>query len=118
MEFENFSEWKKKLKELSEIYPVLVEGKRDLSAMKRLGIRNVITLAGKRFTDIPDLMEGRFSGAILLYDLDPQGERINSKIKRLLSSQGFKVIEIFREYLRTAGIIHIEELSEVEYGKD
>ena len=115
MVFKSFSEWVRALRETSRSYPVLVEGKRDVQALRRLGIRNVISLSGRRFADIPDLLEGKFEGAVLLFDLDPQGERINEKISKLLRSQGFLVIEDFREYLRGAGIIHIEEL--LEYGK-
>lgn len=118
MDFESFGDWVKKLRELSQRYPVLVEGKNDLKALRRYGIRNVLTLSGKRFADLPDLLEPVADGVILLYDLDPHGERINSKVKELLSSQGFLVIEDFREYLRGAGIIHIEEIVEVRDGKD
>lgn len=111
MKFRDLSHWKEELRETSRKYAVLVEGKRDLQALKSLGIYNVIPLSGKRFAEIPDLLEGKFEGAILLYDLDAQGEKINSKVKKLLSSQGFHTLEDFREYLRIEGIIHIEELS-------
>ncbi len=117
MDFRSLSEWANKLRELSHRYPVLVEGKNDVRALRKYGIKNVITLSGKRFADLPDLIETRSEGAILLYDLDPHGERINRKVKELLSSQGFLVIEDFREYLREAGIIHIEELAEGRHGK-
>ncbi len=115
MAFKGFSRWIRSLRETSENYPVLVEGKRDVSALRKFGIRNVISLSGRRFADIPDLLEGKTEGAVLLFDLDPHGERINEKISKLLRSQGFIVIEDFREELREAGIIHIEELG--EYGK-
>ena len=115
MVFKDFSDWLRSLREISRTYPVLVEGKRDVQALKRLGVNNVISLSGKRFADIPDLLEGKFEGAVLLFDLDPEGERIKEKISKLLRSQGFLAIKDFREYLREAGIIHIEELR--EYGK-
>ena len=115
MTFRDLSDWVKSLKEVSRDYPILVEGRRDVLALKRFGIKNVMSLSGRRFADIPDLLEGRTEGAILLFDLDPHGERINGKISKLLKSQGFFVIEDFREFLREAGIIHIEELG--EYGK-
>jgi len=117
MDFRNFSDWIDRLRELSKKYPILVEGKNDVRALRRYGIDNVIPLSGKRFSDIPDILEFSSEGAILLYDLDPHGERINRKVKDLIRSQGFKAIEDFREYLREAGIIHIEELSEAGYGK-
>ncbi len=110
MDFKSLPDWLGKLREHSKRYPVLVEGKRDEEALKRYRIRNIISLSGKRFADLPDILEGRWEGAILLYDLDEHGERINRKVGELLRSQGFEVIEDFREYLREAGIIHIEEL--------
>ncbi len=88
----------------------MVEGKRDKEALLRIGVSNVLTLGGRRIADLPDLLEGRTQGVILLYDLDKQGERITEKVKKSLREQGFHVIEVFREYLREAGIIHIEEL--------
>ncbi|MDQ7082515.1 MAG: toprim domain-containing protein [Aquificota bacterium] len=110
MDFKSLPDWLGKLREHSEVYPVLVEGKRDVGALRKYGIKNIIPLSGKRFADLPDILEDRWEGAILLYDLDEQGERINRRVGELLRSQGFRVIEDFREYLREAGIIHIEEL--------
>ena len=116
MSFKNLSQWAKSLRDISQDFPVLVEGKRDREALNRLGVKNVITLAGKRLADIPDLLESHYGGAVLLYDLDAKGEDINEKVKELLLSQGFLVIEEFREYLREVGIIHIEELKGKSHG--
>ncbi len=118
MTFRSMADWLSKLREVSERYPVLVEGKRDVRTLNRLGIRNVIPLSGRRYADVVDLLETRAPGAVLLYDLDPHGERISRRMKELLRSQGFVVLEEFREYLRGKGIIHIEDLSEVGDGKD
>ncbi len=118
MEFKDFKDWIKKLKESSKYKPVLVEGKRDVQALKRYGIKNVYTIAGKRFSDIPDMFEDKFEEIILLFDLDEHGERINEKVKKLLLSQGFKVCEDFREFLKKQGIIHIEDIWSESHGKD
>ena len=56
------------------------------------------------------MLEGKANKVILLFDLDDHGERINKKIKELLSSQGFEVVEDFRNFLRELNIIHIEDL--------
>ncbi len=110
MRFKNFADWLKKLKSHSRNLVILVEGKRDVQALKKYGIRNIMDLSGKRFADIPDLLEGKYSGVILLFDLDEKGERINSNIGKILRSQGFEVREDFREFLRGEGIRNIEEL--------
>ncbi len=118
MEFRCFKDWLEELKKISKIYPVLVEGKRDVEALKRLGVTNTIDLSGKRYADIVDILEKKAQGAVILYDLDPHGERISKKISELLRSQGFKVFLDFRDYLKEKGIIHIEDLYRLSYGKD
>jgi len=57
------------------------------------------------------MLEGKWDKVILLFDLDPHGERINTKMKELLASQGFLVDENFRNFLKKWNIIHIEEIN-------
>ncbi|MFN3813140.1 MAG: toprim domain-containing protein [Aquificaceae bacterium] len=99
------------LRKASEGRAVLVEGKRDLKALKSLGVKNVYTIAGKRLTDLPDLLED-FKEVILLFDLDTHGERINTRVRNILSPQGYILIEEFRERLGYIGILFVEELYE------
>jgi len=101
--------WIQRLREASKDRAVLVEGKRDKQALSKLGIKNVFTLEGKRFADLPDLLEG-YSEVILLFDLDKHGERIKEKVKTLLGSQGYILIEEFREELRAMGILYVEDI--------
>lgn len=101
-----------RLRQASKESAVLVEGKRDREALQRYGIRHIFTLESKRFTDLPDLLEG-FEKVILLFDLDKQGERIEKKVKEILSREGYILIEDFREELRALGITFVEEI----YGK-
>ncbi len=102
-------EWIKKLREASKDKAVLVEGKRDKRALSKFGVRNIFTLEGKRLSDLPDLLEG-YSEVILLLDLDKHGERIKEKVKTILESQGYILIEELREELRSMGIIHVEDI--------
>ncbi len=112
--FKDFKEWVRELRRRSREFIVLVEGKRDILALRKYGIRNIMDLSGKRFADIPDMLEGKTRGVILLFDLDDAGERINSNMKEILSSQGFEVDEDFREYLREMGVENVEDIK--EYG--
>ncbi len=73
MSFKDLSEWFRKLREASETYPVLVEGRRDAQALKRFGVRNVITLSGKRFADVADLLEERAEGVFCSAISIPRG---------------------------------------------
>ena len=110
MKFENLKDWIKKLKEIQEEAIILVEGKNDKRALLRFSIKNVLDLSGKRYADILDMLENKTEKVVLLFDLDSHGERINSKMKDLLTSQGFEVIEDFRNFLKELNIIHIEDL--------
>ncbi|MCS6957793.1 MAG: toprim domain-containing protein [Aquificaceae bacterium] len=102
-------EWMDRLRNASKDSAVLVEGKRDKRALQKYGIKNIITLEGKRFTELPDLLEG-FSRVILLFDLDKHGERIKEKVKEILTKQGYILIEEFREELRHMGINFVEDI--------
>ncbi|WP_340690628.1 toprim domain-containing protein [Hydrogenobacter thermophilus] len=99
------------LREASKDRAVLVEGKRDRESLIKLGIKNVFTLGGKRFADLPDMLED-FSEVILLFDLDKHGERINRKVRDILSTQGYILIEDFRERMRGLNLLFVEELYE------
>ncbi|AAC07832.1 toprim domain-containing protein [Aquifex aeolicus] len=107
----NLSEWIKELKKASREAVILVEGKNDKKALSKFSIKNVIDLSGKRYADVVDMLEGKWEKVILLFDLDTHGERINQKMKELLSSQGFLVDENFRNFLKKWNIIHIEEIN-------
>ncbi|ADC88731.1 TOPRIM domain protein [Thermocrinis albus DSM 14484] len=99
------------LRKRSQTAAVLVEGKRDKEALLKLGVGNIITLEGKRLTDLPDLLEN-FRHVISMVDLDPQGEKLHRKLRDLLTSQGYIFIEDIRERLREWGVIYMEELYE------
>lgn len=105
-------DWFERLRQASKDSAVLVEGKRDRQVLERFGVKNVYTLEGKRFTDLPDLLEG-FQKVVLLFDLDKKGETIKEKVKNILEKQGYILIEEFREELRRTGILCVEDL----YGK-
>jgi len=105
-----FEEWLKRLREISNNSAVLVGGKRDRQALQKFGVKNIFTLEGKRLTDLPDLLEG-FERVLLLFDLDKHGERINSKVKEILSKQGYILIEDFREELRSRRILYVEDIN-------
>ncbi|NPA32716.1 MAG: toprim domain-containing protein [Aquificae bacterium] len=114
MSFKDLKEWLRELRRASRSCVVIVEGKNDRRALERRGVVNILELSGKRFSDIPDILEGKTSRVILLLDLDYRGELAHKKIKELLLSQGFGVDEKFRNFLKKMNIIHIEELNDGE----
>ncbi|WP_448587576.1 toprim domain-containing protein [Thermocrinis sp.] len=90
---------------------IIVEGKRDKEALKKLGISNVITIGGKRLSDLADILEGQ-TQVIPLFDLDTHGERIHKKVVEILSSQGYILKSEYRDKLREFGVIYVEDLYE------
>jgi len=114
---EVFNEFINRLKEASEKYPVLVEGKRDLFTLKRFGIRNIYTLSGKNYTDFVESLPDDVEKVVLLTDVDKQGEKIFRKLSEVLRRYNIAVDGSFREYLRRLGIEEVEHLGEIVFGR-
>jgi 5S rRNA maturation endonuclease (ribonuclease M5) len=93
-------------------WAILVEGKRDKSALESLGIDNVYALKGKPFHDAAEELSENFEGVVLLTDLDKQGEAIFQKLQKLLPSYGLKVDGLFREKLSSSGVKFVEKIPE------
>ena len=112
---ELFNEFINRLKEASEKYPVLVEGKRDLFILKRFGVKNIYTLSGKNYTDFVESLPDDVEKVVLLTDVDKQGEKIFRKLSEVLRRYNIAVDGSFREYLRRLGIEEVEHLGEIVF---
>ncbi|WP_457622878.1 toprim domain-containing protein [Persephonella sp.] len=115
MIIKSFEDWKNKLLQTS-LNPktvILVEGKRDKYNLRKIGIKNVIPLQGKKFYDILEIVED-CNEVILLFDLDKQGEKIFLKFYKILRREGIPVNIEFREYLKNFGVKEIENLPILE----
>jgi len=113
---EIFKEFVTRLREVSEKYPVLVEGKRDFFVLKRFGIKNIYTLSGKNYFDLVEELPPETEKVVLLTDVDKQGEKIFRKLSEVLKRYNIEVDGSFREYLRRLGIEEVEHLGEVIFG--
>jgi 5S rRNA maturation endonuclease (ribonuclease M5) len=105
-----------RLKEKSETVPVIVEGKRDYWILNKLGMKNIYTLSGKRYTDLLEEIPETTEEVILLTDLDPQGEKIFKKLKTLFEKFNIKVDSSFRDELNKFEIVEVEQLRELIFG--
>jgi 5S rRNA maturation endonuclease (ribonuclease M5) len=105
-----------RLREKSKTVPVIVEGKRDFWILNRLGIKNIYTISGKRYTDLLEEIPENTEEVILLTDLDPQGEKIFKKLKALLEKFNLKADNSFKEELKKFGIVEVEQLRELIFG--
>ncbi len=68
--------------EVNKRIPVIVEGKKDAGALKKLGlVGDIITLhSGKGLYEFCEDIAEKFSRVILLLDWDEKGEKLNSLV--------------------------------------
>ncbi len=112
-EFEVLMDELEELREDSEEYPIIVEGKRDENALRNLGVEGVFYHAS--ITPFHELCEGisaKYSDVILLTDLDRAGETLAKKLRSYFSQMGVRVKEKHRLNLMSKLDTHqVENLS-------
>ena len=91
-------------------WAILVEGKRDLKALRMFGIENVVEMRGRNYHDLAEFLSESYVGVVLLMDFDPEGETIFRKLTKILELYGLKTDTSFRERLRELGIRFVEEI--------
>ena len=102
----SLEEFKKALKELQEeniVVPIIVEGERDVEALKRLGISGkIITVnSGINLIDFCDKIAREFKKVIILTDWDRKGGFLCSTIRRNLEGRvscNIHFREVFAKY--------------------
>jgi 5S rRNA maturation endonuclease (ribonuclease M5) len=89
------------LQEINEIIPVIVEGKKDASALRKLGLQGkIITLHnGKSLYEFCGDILNRFSRVIILLDWDRKGEDLNKTISDYLEGH-WEEFASFREIIK------------------
>jgi 5S rRNA maturation endonuclease (ribonuclease M5) len=75
---------------------IIVEGKKDKEALKKFGIKNVITLKEPLYKICEEITDEK---VIILTDLDKEGKRLYSKLKENLERNGIKIDDGFRLFL-------------------
>jgi 5S rRNA maturation endonuclease (ribonuclease M5) len=75
------------LYEANKLVPVIVEGRRDANALKRLGlVGEIITLhSGKGIYEFYQYIDATYRNVILLLDWDSEGENLFRRLGRNLS---------------------------------
>lgn len=89
-----FSEQLNLLRESDKL--IIVEGKKDFTALKKLEIGKVITINKPIFHLIDSINERE---VIILTDLDKTGRRLYSKLRHNLQRKGIKIDNNFRNFL-------------------
>lgn len=100
------------LHEINKRIPVIVEGKKDATALKTLGlIGDIITLHnGKNLYDFCDDISQKFPRVVLLLDWDKKGETLNKILSKHLKGHWEEFFS-FRELLK---ILCQKEIKDIE----
>lgn len=98
--------------EVNKTIPVIVEGKNDVSALRRLGlVGEIITLnKGNSLYDFCADIAERFHRVIILLDWDKKGESLNKTLSMYLKGH-WEEFSSFRELLR---LLCQKEIKDIE----
>ena len=101
---------------------VIVEGLRDVKALRELGFKGQIDVCSQLSVSEPEFSEilsRNNKSVLLLTDYDEEGKKINRHLTKLLERQGVKVeVGLRRQFGRTLaaiGIYAIEDLDNSAY---
>lgn len=94
-----------KLKEQNKL--IIVEGKKDVSSLKKLGLKNVMEIKGALFETVEAVEDKE---VVILTDIDEEGKKLYSKLKRQLIRRGVKIDNALRHFLFRAKVSHVEGL--------
>ncbi|MDI6890446.1 MAG: hypothetical protein QMC83_05820 [Thermodesulfovibrionales bacterium] len=100
------------LYEINKTVPIIVEGKKDVSALRRLGlIGEIITLhRGKGLHDFCADIAEKFHRVIILLDWDKKGENLNKALSMHLNGH-WEEFSFFRELFK----VHCQkEIKDIE----
>lgn len=78
---------------------VVVEGKKDRTALQKVGINNVVTLSKKPLFQIVEDISSSNNECIILTDLDKKGKELFGKLNSDLQKNGVRVDNKFRNFL-------------------
>ena len=99
-------DWISELKSSDKL--IIVEGKKDFSALTNLGINNIKCISGPLYQFIESIT---VKNVIILTDLDSEGKKLYSVLKHNLQKRNVKIDNKFREFLfANSKITHIESL--------
>ncbi len=102
------------LSQVNRFVPIIVEGKRDREALRRLGIEGrIIQLhSGKNIYEFCEDILRSYEHIILLLDWDERGELLYKKVTSYLKGH-FEEFSIFRETIKSLCESVIKEVEEI-----
>lgn len=100
------------LREANEAIPILVEGNRDLAALRRLGCQGEILVynSGKRLGETADLLARNHPRLIVLFDWDRTGGHLVQRLREHVATQIHLDLETRKELAIVSQIKSVEDL--------
>lgn len=89
----------------------LVEGKKDLNALKGLGIERVIAINSRPLIAVVQQLERQDMEVVVLTDFDKQGRKLNQALVPLLQRYRIKTNARLRHMMRAFGKTRIEDFA-------
>ena len=90
---------------------IVVEGKNDKKALKKLGFDNIITLSTPLYQIVEIVATYPKQEVAILTDFDAKGKELYKKIKSDCSQRGIRIKTKLRSFLRReTDLVHIEGL--------
>jgi len=102
------NDFQEQLDEINSKKIILVEGKKDSAALKKLGLKNKIFILNKPLFEVVEEISRQTKNVILLTDLDSEGKKLYSKLKKDFQQHGIKIDDKFREFLFKTQLRQIE----------
>ena len=101
-----------RVRSLNERIPILVEGEKDVAALRRLGVTGVILTvhAGRPLVDVCDRIANTYSEVIVLTDWDKKGGRLCRAIEKNLSGRTRCITEFRGQLAKNSMVKDIEGL--------
>ena len=113
---EALERWLERIREVNRQVPVLVEGRNDIRALRKLGLPGSVFHLHKGGVSIYERckwISARYPQVILLLDADPRGHRLRRMVIRFLESDWETYDDLRAELFQIVGhfVRHIEELA-------
>jgi 5S rRNA maturation endonuclease (ribonuclease M5) len=91
---------------------MIVEGMKDVLALKSLGFENVVSISGRPLEEVVEkTVSIKPSYIAILTDFDKEGENLASRLSNFFSLHKIKINHIIRDKFKSFGIHKIEELN-------
>ncbi|MGC9307554.1 MAG: toprim domain-containing protein [Thermoplasmatota archaeon] len=101
-----------RVRSLNERIPILVEGEKDVAALRRLGVTGMILTvhAGRPLVDVCDRIAVAYDEIIILTDWDKKGGRLSRAIEKNLSGRTRCITEFRGQLAKNSMVKDIEGL--------